>query len=272
MEFDPEFLKRTETSQQALLTFHRHADRMPMMGDDEFDQLVENIKEIGLQNPIVLYQGQVLDGRNRYLACLKAGVQPKFIEFDGEDPVAFVYAVNIHRRHFTREQKLDLVRKLLEEFPDRSERAIGDMAQVHHSTVGRVRAKQEARGALRHVESRVDSKGRVYPAHKERKVPVSAVSLIEADDAEPESWVHACADGLRHGDINRKINALLSILGAEKKRIAALPRASRSALARQFLYKVLDVTIEDLRSIDSVPRFEGGFCLGAHMELSDEHP
>ena len=179
MEFDPEFLKRTETSQQALFTFHQHADRMPMMGDEEFDQLVENLKEIGLQNPIVLYEGQILDGRNRYLGCVKAGVPLKFIEFDGEDPVAFVHAVNVHRRHLTVEQKLDLVSKLLAESPERSDRTIAKLAQVHHKTVGRVRSELEARGAGRHVESRVDTKGRFYPAHKERKAPVSSVSLID---------------------------------------------------------------------------------------------
>ena len=271
MEFDHKFFENTGTSPQAQLTFHRHADRMPMMGDEEFDQLVENIKEIGLQNPIVLYEGQILDGRNRYLACIKAGVPPKSVEFDGEDPIAFVHAVNVHRRHLTVEQKLDLVAKLLVESPERSDRAIAKLAQLHHKTVGRIRAELEARGTGRHVEPRVDSKGRFYPAHKERKAAASTVSLIEPDDVEPESWVLACADGLRHGDINHKINALLRILGAEKKRIAGLPIVSRSALARRF-HDIVDVTVEDLRPIVSVPDCVDGFRLGAHTEVSDEHP
>jgi hypothetical protein len=266
LEFDPKFIEGTGTSPQALLTFHREAGRFPMMGNEEFDQLVDNIKEIGLQNPITVCEGQILDGRNRYLACIKAGVLPEFVEFKGKDPVAFVYAVNVQRRHLTVEQKLDLVAKLLTEFPERSDRGIARLAQVHHKTVGRVRAQLEAGGAGRHVEARVDSKGRCYPVHRERKAPVAPVSLIEPDDAEPESWVLACARALRRGDTNRTVNELLDILGAEKKRITALPKTSRSALVRRFL-AVVDITLDDLRPIISVPVMDGALLRELSRDL-----
>jgi hypothetical protein len=270
LKFDPKFIDGTGTAPVAVLRFHPEADRFPMMGDEEFDLLVEDIGETGLQNPIVLHEEQILDGRNRYLACLKAGVPPKFVEFDGNDPVAFVYSVNVHRRHLTMEHKLNLVTRLLVESPERSDRAIAKLTQVHHKTVGRARAELEARGAGRHVETRVDSKGRFYPSRK-GKAPVSVGSSIGLDEAEPESCVLASASGLRGGDINRYVNELLRILGVEKKRIAALPRASRAALARRFL-ELVDITLEDLRPIEGgVPDLEDGFRLGAHRELSDEH-
>jgi hypothetical protein len=41
----------------------------------------------------------ILDGRNRYRACLEARVEPRFVEFDADDPIAFVVSVNIKRRH-----------------------------------------------------------------------------------------------------------------------------------------------------------------------------
>lgn len=267
MKVDPKFFEGTGTASRALLKFHSEADRFPMMGDEEFDLLVNDILEHGLQNKIVLYEEQILDGRNRYLACLKADIEPEFVEFTGKDPVAFVYSVNVHRRHLSVEQKLDLVDRLLTEAPERSDRVIAKLAQLHHKTVGRRRAELEARGAGRHAKSRIDSKGRLYPAHKERKAPVAPVSLMEPDDGEPASWVLDCEAGLRRGDINRQVNALLNILGVEKKRLSALPKPLRAALARRFI-ALVDITPEDLRPVDSVPAFADGFCLGVQAEAS----
>jgi len=44
-----------------------------------------DIKENGLVEFIVLHEGKILDGRNRYNACNDAGVEPKFVEYEGED-------------------------------------------------------------------------------------------------------------------------------------------------------------------------------------------
>lgn len=67
--------------------------------------LVADIKEHGLRQPIVTYQGQVLDGWHRYLACQKAKVAIKEIEYRGKDPAAFVKSSNWHRRHLNASQR-----------------------------------------------------------------------------------------------------------------------------------------------------------------------
>jgi len=41
----------------------------------------------------------ILDGGNRYRACIQAGVEPTFREFDGDSLVAFVLSANMYRRH-----------------------------------------------------------------------------------------------------------------------------------------------------------------------------
>jgi hypothetical protein len=44
-------------------------------------------------------EGRILDGRNRYAACEKAGVKPAFVNYAGKDPHGYALAVNKHRRH-----------------------------------------------------------------------------------------------------------------------------------------------------------------------------
>jgi len=82
------------------LPFHRHAEIFPLMTYPDFDRLCGDIQQNGLQEEIVLYQGAVLDGRNRYLGCLARGVAPRFRPYAGEcgSPLAFVVARNLHRR------------------------------------------------------------------------------------------------------------------------------------------------------------------------------
>lgn len=84
--------------------FHEAAGIFPRMDGAAFDELVANIKEHGLLEPIWTLDGKVLDGRHRFWACEKAGVTPTFREWKGDDPIAFVISLNRHRRHLTPSQ------------------------------------------------------------------------------------------------------------------------------------------------------------------------
>lgn len=90
---------------------HPIADVFPMIPEDskQWEELKYSILDIGQQNPIVLYDGMVLDGRNRLKACIEMEVEPKFINFedtgyDGDDIEWYVLAQNAHRRHLTKDQ------------------------------------------------------------------------------------------------------------------------------------------------------------------------
>ena len=75
------------------------------MKDEELDALAENIRANGLCEPIILYNGQVLDGRNRKLACEGAGVVPHYVHFEGNDALAYVLSKNLIRRHLNDSQR-----------------------------------------------------------------------------------------------------------------------------------------------------------------------
>jgi hypothetical protein len=71
-----------------------------------FSELVGNIRRRGLDQKILLYNGMVLEGWHRYLACLHTGVQAEFAELDGTDLEAAerVHASGV-RRQSTAEQR-----------------------------------------------------------------------------------------------------------------------------------------------------------------------
>ena len=60
---------------------HPYCAFIPEIDETVLDELAENIKTQGLNDPIVLYGGKILDGRSRYTACKKIGVSPKFVDF-----------------------------------------------------------------------------------------------------------------------------------------------------------------------------------------------
>jgi hypothetical protein len=86
---------------------HPAAMLFPMMNEEELKKLAEDIEDNGLIEPVVLYHGQILDGRNRLAACELAGVLPHFTEVDGDVPSAtrYVLSKNLHRRHLTINKK-----------------------------------------------------------------------------------------------------------------------------------------------------------------------
>lgn len=88
------------------LQAHPLAKLFPMIEGAEFDSLVASIKANGLKVPIILWEGKILDGRNRYAACLKAGVEPKFVEHtDPGTLLQTVLALNLDRRSLTSGQR-----------------------------------------------------------------------------------------------------------------------------------------------------------------------
>src|SRR5262249_14697824 len=94
--------------------FHPLADLFPMLEDKSaaFEALVDDIRERRQQEPVWLYEGKILDGRNRYLACQRLGREIQVKDFTGDDPIGFVLSANLHRRHLNESQRAMVAAKL----------------------------------------------------------------------------------------------------------------------------------------------------------------
>src|SRR5262245_14707708 len=94
--------------------FHPLADLFPMLEDKSaaFEALADDIRERRQQEPVWLYEGKIIDGRNRYLACQRLGREIQVKDFTGDDPIGFVLGANLHRRHLDESQRAMVAAKL----------------------------------------------------------------------------------------------------------------------------------------------------------------
>ena len=100
------------------LASHPIASIFPMTTQAEYEALRDDIKENGIQSCGLLFEGMILDGRNRYKACEELGIRLDFEEVElGEDadkfdPVQYVLSHNLHRRHLHQSQRAMIAAKM----------------------------------------------------------------------------------------------------------------------------------------------------------------
>jgi ParB-like chromosome segregation protein Spo0J len=85
---------------------HRISADSPDMSDSERTALRDSIAAIGQQVPILIWRGDVIDGRKRLAACQSLGIDPiTHTVPDESDPATFAHALNILRTHYTPGQR-----------------------------------------------------------------------------------------------------------------------------------------------------------------------
>jgi ParB-like chromosome segregation protein Spo0J len=114
--------------------FHPVANAWPLLPEPEQLALAEDIKASGLRYPIWRHRdGRIIDGRNRWLACRRLGIDcpsQTYTGTDGAELIAFVVSLNDKRRHLTVDQRAAIA---------------ADLATLSHGSNQRER-KQEASG------------------------------------------------------------------------------------------------------------------------------
>jgi hypothetical protein len=125
---------------------HPLAGKFPMIEGKAFEDLKADIKQQGILEPIRVYQGMILDGRNRYAAAKACGhifTPSDFKEWNGslEEAEAWVISTNFHRRQLTNAQKQEIIQNEIRKYPEKSDREIAKDLNVAHSTVWNAREK-----------------------------------------------------------------------------------------------------------------------------------
>ena len=131
-------MKSTSNNAWQHFTFHEVAEKFPLMDDEELAVLVDDMKANGFDPhfPIRITGTQIVAGRDRWRAAIKAGVQPTFDNLaEDEDPVQVAHRENIQRKHFTpeflkqnRAERIERVAKARQE--GKSTREIAEQEKV----------------------------------------------------------------------------------------------------------------------------------------------
>ncbi|WP_186151017.1 ParB N-terminal domain-containing protein [Burkholderia gladioli] len=168
------------------LDLHPLCALFPRLDGVEFDALKADISANGQRTPIVVHEGQILDGGNRYQACIELEREPITVPFDGADPLAYVLSLNLHRRHLSPGQQAAIVAAAtdwLEAYSHGGDRKSSTCNVAPRSTVGD-RAIQS--GASIRTQKMADKVAKADPAlarrvaHGEVSLPVAARQVSAA--------------------------------------------------------------------------------------------
>jgi ParB-like chromosome segregation protein Spo0J len=200
---------------------------MPSADEDELQSLIDDIRAHGLLDPIVLFEKQILDGRNRAAACESAGLAPRYVKFEGtrEEALMFVVSHNLKRRHLTKQAVADTLVNA-EDFNLHYE--LGEPAE-------RADIKMSAQ-TIKTASSRDLAKAAGGVVSREM---INATRKVK-EKAEPE-----LREAVRRGRIGVQDAAKVADLPAEQqKAIAASPKPRRAA----------NLAIEEAKNVAEDPR------------------
>ena len=164
------------------IAFHPFASIFPLLEGGAFSELAADIAAHGLREPIVLHDGKILDGRNRYRACLEAGVKPEFVTYTRADPLAYVVSLNLKRRHLDESQRA-MVAARIATLPD-GHRQVGQLAEVPTQPAAAITLKVGERSVRRARKVLDHGTPDLVAAVEQGAIPVSvAADLAELDEA-----------------------------------------------------------------------------------------
>jgi hypothetical protein len=185
------------------IPFHQFADIFPLMEGARFDDLVTDIEANGLRSPVVMLNGEILDGRNRYLACLDAMVPPRFEQYIGKDPLGFVVSANLQRRHLNESQRAMVANRLA---------TMAKGARTDRPNADPSRVSQPKAAASLNVSTRA----------------------VQAAAAITRSGIPELAKAVEHGDMAVSLAAIIAQKEPEEqKRIVNLPKKEQVELLRK---------------------------------------
>jgi len=113
-----------------------------MLSDERHAALVADIRDNGLRVPIVIQDGMILDGRNRYKACQELGIHPETTEYTG-NPWAYVWSLNGTRRDLTDAQRAAIWLKIDAQSREYMDRDAARRAQIEQERRAKIAARMQ---------------------------------------------------------------------------------------------------------------------------------
>lgn len=181
------------------LPFHPFANAFPLIEGEEYAAFCEDIATNGQLEPIVLHEGMILDGRNRYRALRELGITPVTVEYEGESPLEFVLSMNMYRRQLTVAQRSMIAAEIIYRSATAEAEPLEDTqgAPALRPGLGLAQAATLLGISERSISSagRVARKGtdELLDAVKAGKVKISAAEYIAQLDEDAQREV--CAQG-----------------------------------------------------------------------------
>ena len=236
------------------LPFHKLATIFPEASEEDYNALTLSLQKHGFleSDPIVLirdetsdYGYSVLDGRNRYNACSDTEITPLFVEYVGDDPVGFVTARNMDRRHLTTGQKAAVAAKLASLGMGQNKSSEADVTQaeaakrvgVGEASLRRYKALEQENPALAEEVAKgtvtlEDARRAADKGTKKAAVPSKLGDKRKAKEAKKVGDYHA-----QLNDLIVATRDELSHFEWDDKEFEALVRLSRAAfdLGKEFM-------------------------------------
>jgi hypothetical protein len=260
--------------------YHRHplSAAFPSFSDDDLDALVDDVRAFGQRESGLLLDGMILDGWNRYQACVRLGIEFNYLEFEDEfpgmDPRAYVKSKNYHRRHMTASQRAASIVALSQWAPAGNPNVapgatlptnadLAREADVSPRTIRQAKAAHEAglggaviSGEISLKQADAQIKASRAPTIREKAAPAheAAAELAARTDAiaaKPSSRVDAVEESSQAGD-----DDLIAELQALQRRISVLSAEIDSLTTTDHGAEIHKLTQLLLNADDKIARFE----------------
>jgi DNA modification methylase len=229
---------------------HPAADAWPMMDDARYEELRADIETNGQREPITLCDGMILDGRNRYRACVDLGIEPLAREYEG-DPWSFAWSLNGARRDLDATVRA-LIFKRCEDGSAKWSKRLAKIAEEGNRKKAEAAREQHAKSNPRRGETLVvdhndqpPKKPKVAVAREARaaEAKVSPATMARADQIakRPDLEAKVVAGEMKPTDALREIRSEKRL--KELKEAAAMAEAAR--IDDRPLWSILNVDVMD---------------------------
>ena len=184
---------------------HRFCEIFPVADQSTLQEMADSISRQGLQEEIITYEGRILDGRSRFQACLMAGVEPVFEEYDGDNALQYVITKNLHRRHLTTSQRAFVAYNVYSLLKERDAsitmETVAEQFSIGERTMrdaGAIKASasESVQAAVRDGEIRV---GKAVNAIKQAQNEMGT-ALTKATTDEDKKTAHEMQERILNGD------------------------------------------------------------------------